>query len=224
MRYLCLIFMFFITATSLVSAEEKKTEINLWQLAQDLYREGKKALQEGDYQKANDLFKKAEEILSQPFNISQEEKQPLSMTVEGKKKLLLEKKRKSNENKKTISNEDLLLKAKDFYQKGKLKEALGIYKSLVAKNPKNSNLHYNLGVIYLGIREYLNAAHEFEKAILFNPKNAEAYYNLGVLYENYLNDRKKAIKYYKEYLKFSKSYEEKNTIKGWIDFLKRQEE
>ncbi len=60
--------------------------------------------------------------------------------------------------------------------------------------------HYNLGVFYTRQGDYKKAVESFNKVIAVNPQDADVHYNLGVLYSEYLNDNKKAIEHFKDYL------------------------
>ena len=71
---------------------------------------------------------------------------------------------------------------------------------MVERQPKNAEARYNLGVIYVGIKQYRPAVTEFEAAIAVRPDFREAYYSLGVCYEFYISDIPKALEYYRTFL------------------------
>jgi tetratricopeptide (TPR) repeat protein len=197
-----LFFLFLIGSTihidTLLSAEKNLPEAI--KKTQDYYLEGKKLILKGDYEKANEVFKKAEQILKETY---------------GEYIKTLEK--NSSE-----SKEKLFKKAEQAFKEGKLEEAIEAYKNLITFYPKNYNLHYNLGVVYLKKGDYLNAAKEFEEVISLNKRDTDAYYNLGIIYENFLNDKKRAIEFYKQYLKYSTHEKEKKEVKRWVNFLKEE--
>lgn len=64
-------------------------------------------------------------------------------------------------------------------------------------------MHYNLGVFYTGEGQYKRAVSEFEKALELNPEDVYAYFNLGYIYAEYMVDRKKAIDYFRKYLRLA---------------------
>ncbi len=61
-------------------------------------------------------------------------------------------------------------------------------------------LHYNLGYMFFQIRDYKRAAAEFIRSVELDPGNDAAYFNLGIIYDDFLEDNKTAILYYKKYL------------------------
>lgn len=182
--------------------------------AQDYYLKGKEFILKGEYQKANEAFQKAEEILSRSFQKSNSSKNLPPLSVE----------QAESEGGKTKQREggNILERAKKAFKENKLDEALGLYKRALNIYPKSYDIHYNLGVIYLKQRNYLNAAKEFQTVVSLNRDDADAYYNLGVIYENFLNDKTQAIRYYKKYLRCSRSDREKKLVKSWIDYIKRE--
>ncbi len=201
-----IIWIFVLKMGLLFSKQDLKT-------AQEYYLEGKKLLLKGDYEGANKAFQKAEEILSKCS--SGEELKQKTLYIKKEVKSLQPKVAKNNL--KNISTQ-----AKLAFEEGKYKKALDFYKELLKMHSKNSNLYYNLGVIYLKEANYIKAAQAFEKVVCLNPSDADAYYNLGVLYESYLNDKEKAIAYYKKYLKFSSSDREKKEVKKWIKEISKK--
>ena len=80
---------------------------------------------------------------------------------------------------------------------------------------ETSQMHYNLGVFYSDIKQYYKAVAEFEKAIEIIPEDGASYFNIGYIYAEFLNDRVKAIKYFRHYLKHA------DTADKDIDWVKR---
>lgn len=70
---------------------------------------------------------------------------------------------------------------------------------------ETAGMHYNLGVFFIKNSEYDRAVVEFEKAIEMYPEDPYSYYNLGYIYAQYLSDRKKAVKYFRQFLQFVNS-------------------
>lgn len=201
--------------SGLLAAEEieLKNSSNTIKTAQDYYLKGKELIIKGEYQKANEAFKKAEEILSEtqqtttPNNV---EKDNLTQKEEARVIAI------------QLDEDKMFKRAKEAFNEGRLDEAINLYKKTLLVAPKNYNLHYNLGVIYLKKSDYLNAAEEFKKVVSLNADDADAYYNLGVIYESFLNDKDKALHYYRKYLKYSSHKEEKKVVKTWVDYINRQ--
>lgn len=67
----------------------------------------------------------------------------------------------------------------ELLQKMKLKEALDYYESQISLNPKTLELWNNLGVVYMGLSNRLNAIKSYKKAILLDPNYYVGYYNIG---------------------------------------------
>jgi len=201
MRKVLFIYFFFLNSVLVLNAQ---SYINNIEEAKKLYQEGKKALKKGDYKKANEFFKKAERILKE----EESEKEKIKFSKETKKK---------------IDKIKLLKEANKAYYENDFDKAMFLYEKLLNSVKENSNLYYNLGVIYLRKGKYKKAIEEFKKATQINPKNADAYYNLGIIYESFLGDRNEAIDYYKKYLRYSHA-EDRERVKKWVEYLRRIKE
>ena len=91
------------------------------------------------------------------------------------------------------------------------------FKTRSGKLPdENAVLHYNLSVLYAQSQQYPRAITELEKVIELKPDDGEAYYNLGVIYGEYLNNRKKAIGYFKKYLALSPKDPDADRIRKYV--------
>lgn len=88
--------------------------------------------------------------------------------------------------------------------------------------PKDADIHYNLALLYLKTKQYQEAAACLQKVIQLNPKDKDAYYNLGVLYESYLGDKKKALDYYAQYIKYVSGKGDTPEVKQWMRQLKKE--
>ena len=181
-------------AATYVYAQEAAT-----QEAREYFAAGKKLMQEGNYSAADEEFKKAQEILknSSTLNANHE-------TVAGKTR--------ERTKEKHFEPEQILDPP----------ENTAYYLEAVKKNPKNSDLYYNLAVLYLKNNQYADAARSFKKTVSLNPKDKNAYYNLAVLYESYLNDKKQAFDYYAQYLKLSSKADDTGEIKSWMGQIKKE--
>lgn len=187
------------------------------QTAEDYYLQGKEFLLKGEYDKANEAFKKSQALLDDLNKGSGQEA-----------------KRFFSEEKKSVpeagvirisakpKKEDFLQKAQQAYLDNDLDKALKFYRQALKLDPKNYNIQYNIAVIYLVKEEYKKAAEEFEKVIARKRRDAEAYYNLGVLYESFLGDSDRALFYYKKYLRYSRNKKEKELVETWVKYLQSQ--
>ena len=156
-------------------------------------------MQEGNYSAADEEFKKAQEILksSSTLNANHE-------TVAGKTR--------ERTKEKHFEPEQILDPP----------ENTTYYLEAVKKNPKDSDLYYNLAVVYLKNNQYADAAGSLKKALSLNPKDKNAYYNLAVLYESYLNDKRQALEYYSRYLRLSSKADDTREIKSWMNQIKKE--
>ena len=68
------------------------------------------------------------------------------------------------------------------HQQGNLAEAVSLYQEILVKQPRNSDAHHLLGVLYHQARNYSQAIAQFQRAIHINPKNPDFYNNLGETY------------------------------------------
>jgi len=181
-------------AAAYVYAQEAAT-----QEAREHFASGKKLMQEGNYSAADEEFKKAQEILksSSTLNANHE-------TVAGKTR--------ERTKEKHFEPEQILDPP----------ENTTYYLEAVKKNPKDSDLYYNLAVVYLKNNQYADAAGSLKKALSLNPKDKNAYYNLAVLYESYLNDKRQALEYYSRYLRLSSKADDTREIKSWMNQIKKE--
>ncbi|MFH1771778.1 MAG: tetratricopeptide repeat protein [Candidatus Omnitrophota bacterium] len=191
--------------------------------AQDYYAQGKELFEKGDLEGANRALKKAEALLKgtsydypeidefKPLDNDKADKQNTEESPGAQKE-----KSKNDSNKK---KNDIYSLAEEAYSQGKFNEALSLYEKVEGKSLRNHNLHYNLGVLYTVLNDYNKAAQHFKKAISLNRRDEEAYYNLGVLYENYLNDKKQAVYYYRKYMGFLPKGREEKEIESWIGYI-----
>lgn len=197
-----LLFSVFCSLFSAASAQEAAT-----QEAREHFASGKKRMQEGNYSAADEEFKKAQEILKSVSSLDVDQKAVAGKTPERTEEKSLEPAREINpERSRSI----------------KPPENASYYLEAVKKNPKDSDLYYNLAVIYLRNQQYADAARSFKKAVSVNPKDKNAYYNLAVLYESYLNDKKQAFDYYARYLRLSSKANDAGEIKSWMDQIKKE--
>jgi len=76
--------------------------------------------------------------------------------------------------------EELLKKSKEKLKSKKLKEALKLYDEVLIKDENNFSANYDLGIIYLILKNYEFSAKYFEKAHILKPENKDAdrYYTL----------------------------------------------
>ena len=199
------------------SQESADTEVEREMSVEEYYQLGRELMAEGKYREANEVFKKAQELLSKE-DIAETE---LFKSRSSEEEVVESVSQKETE--KVVEEKDVLEEAQEAYSNHDYDLAIKLYSEAADRYPENGDIYYNLGICYLRKNNYSGAADMFEKVISINPRDADAYYNLGALYETYLNNKKLAIKYYKKYLKFCRDKVEKKRIKEWIKHLKEQE-
>ncbi|MCX6354790.1 MAG: tetratricopeptide repeat protein [Candidatus Aureabacteria bacterium] len=79
------------------------------------------------------------------------------------------------------------------------------YRTLVARNPDDATLHYNLGVIYQARGKMDSAIEEYTQALRLDQGNSIAHYNLGLAYEK-KRMRSAALREYKLALQYDPRY------------------
>ena len=172
------------------------------------FQQGEAFYNQGDYSRADEEFRKAQELLEglkqQEADIEQEIKEEDSFIEDMSAEPEVE------------NYDEYLKKALAFAKSGESERAISHYQKAIVLAPDKSNLHYNLAIEYLKTKQFTQAAEELNKVIRLNPKDKDAYYNLGVLYENYLRDIKRARFYYLRYIKFAPQAADIDNVKAWI--------
>jgi superkiller protein 3 len=80
------------------------------------------------------------------------------------------------------------------------------YRQLVARNPENATLHYNLAVFYQEQENLDGAIEEYKEALKLDPSNSFAHYNLGLVYKK-KEMRSAALREYKLAIHHNPGYE-----------------
>lgn len=173
-------------------SQEEKT-----QKAREHYASGKALLQQGDYKGADAQFKKAQGLLNQDSSISPD--------TAG-----------------SSNTSSLAQKAWEAAREGANQEAISLYQEAINALAPNANLCYNLALEYLKTKRFREAAQAFKRAVQLNPRDKDAYFNLAVLYESYLNDKKQALGYYSQYLKYASPGDNTAEAKEWVRQIKKE--
>ena len=87
-----------------------------------------------------------------------------------------------------------------FRQAGKLPEAVTALEKAVQVSPRQAVFHNQLGIAYRQKGEFVKAREAYEKAIALDATYASPVLNLGILSDLYLQDRKRALALYDQYL------------------------
>lgn len=169
--------------------------------AQKHLSKGKQYSIEGEYIKAEEEFKKAEDLLERFSSLDY--LQPGSSTIDDA----------------DLDVDELIERANQASSEGNNALAIKLYLRASSLFPDNDTIHYNLAVEYLKSADYWDAAQEFSLAIKLNPQDAYSYYNLGILYDSFLNDKQLALIYYNKYLELNPEADDSELVKGWINSL-----
>ncbi|TFG22675.1 MAG: tetratricopeptide repeat protein [Promethearchaeota archaeon] len=112
------------------------------------------------------------------------------------------------------STEDLLIKAKKFFNDKRYEESIEILKNLFKKNPQSEELKKELINVLFSYGFYLSDEFvmEFEKAIKYfnkileiDPNNYRAIYNIGIAHFN-MGDMNNAMRAYNTAIKIKPDY------------------
>lgn len=78
--------------------------------------------------------------------------------------------------------QDFYRRARLFHGRGRFENAKKLYQKTLKIDPGHVDALNNLGVLYLGERDYLAAQKSFEKAVRLKPDNADPHYNLACVF------------------------------------------
>ena len=144
--------------------------------------DGYKFLGELYYDKGTKLMSKYKESKDVQDSVQAMEQFNKAITV-------LEKGRKEFPN-----DSDILLTLSNSYiAANKVEVAMDAFKAGVVKEPENPYYRYNLGVLYLGAKDYTNAEEEFKKAIEIKSNYENAKYNLAVTYVRWATEMRDSL-------------------------------
>jgi Flp pilus assembly protein TadD len=108
-----------------------------------------------------------------------------------------------------------------YRQAGKLPEAVVALERAVQASPKQPVFHNQLGIAYRQKGEFVKAREAYEKAIALDAAYASPVLNLGILNDLYLQDRKRALALYDQYLSLSGG---DAAVTKWVADLKNRKD
>jgi len=76
--------------------------------------------------------------------------------------------------------------------------------------------HYNRAYEFDSNKRYDEAVVEYQEVLKISPNDADAHYNLALIYDDHLNEKRKAIQHYEEYLKLEPVAEDASQVASWI--------
>jgi len=170
------------------------------------FLKGEELYGQDEYLAADAEFKKAQELLEQ-FEDSEKALDENILDFEGAGKSVVQ----AMETYVIYVNQAINLSKNNQPQR-----AIRAYLQALEFVPYSSNIHYNLAIEYIRIRQYPKAAEHLRRVIKLNPQDKDAYYNLGVLYENYIPDSNLARIYYNKYIILAPKGADVGGIKKWL--------
>lgn len=103
------------------------------------------------------------------------------------------------------------------YRQKSLASANDNIRRALALTNNSAAIHNLAGLIYMETGAFKQAETHFLKAITLKPQYHQALYNIGLLQDVYLQDVKKAIQYYEQYLALQKG---DTRTQDWLSHLK----
>lgn len=94
---------------------------------------------------------------------------------------------------------------RQYYLAGEYYKAINAYKEKIIRNPKSSELYFNLGLAYGKIGQFENEIESYLNAIRLKPNIPETHYNLGLVYKE-TGDSMNAIKSLNEAIRLKPYY------------------
>jgi len=108
-----------------------------------------------------------------------------------------------------------------YRQAGKLPEAATELEKAVQVSPQQAVFHNQLGITYRQQGQFTKARDAYEKAIALDTSYASPVLNLGILNDLYLQDRKRALALYDQYLAMSGG---DAAVTKWVADLKNRKD
>src|SRR5262245_53065199 len=108
-----------------------------------------------------------------------------------------------------------------YRQAGKLPESASALEKAVQASPRQAVFHNQLGITYRLQGQFTKARDEYEKAIALDATYASPVLNLGILNDLYLQDRKRALALYDQYLALSGG---DAAVTKWVADLKNRKD
>ena len=108
-----------------------------------------------------------------------------------------------------------------YRQAGKLSESAAALEKAVQVSPQQAVFHNHLGITYREQGQFAKARDEYEKAIALDGAYASPVLNLGILNDLYLQDRKRALALYDQYLALSGG---DAAVTKWVADLKNRKD
>ncbi|GIZ07808.1 tetratricopeptide repeat protein [Flavobacterium sp. UMI-01] len=85
-------------------------------------------------------------------------------------------------------------KGNDLYQKGKYKEAIAAYESILQNKQQSAEVYFNLGNCYYKLNQVAPAIYNYEKALVLHPENEDVLNNLKFAQKKTIDEIKEVPK------------------------------
>jgi Flp pilus assembly protein TadD len=108
-----------------------------------------------------------------------------------------------------------------YRQAGKLTESAAALEKAVQASPQQAVFHNHLGITYRQQGQFTKAREAYERAIALDAGYASPVLNLGILSDLYLQDRKRALVLYDQYLAMSGG---DAAVTKWVADLKNRKD
>ncbi len=81
---------------------------------------------------------------------------------------------------------------------------------------ERNDLYFDMAALCIKGKMYAKAEKELFRLLKIEGLKSDVHYNLGILYDHYLNDDKKAVKHYEEFLKLDPGSADAPAVRVWV--------
>jgi len=107
--------------------------------------------------------------------------------------------------------------AKIYMKQKKFQKAYEKFKIAAKSTPRNSIIHFNMGIAAINMMQYEKGAEALNKAIQLNPGYDLAHKMLGIIYLRFLNKEKEGVYHLRKALEINPGIEDATQIKRMLD-------
>lgn len=112
-------------------------------------------------------------------------------------------------------------KAKIYMKQKNFQKAYEKFKIAAKSTPRNSIIHFNMGIAAINMMQYDKAAGAINKAIQLNPNYDLAHKMLGIIYLRFLNKEKKGVYHLRKALEINPGIQDATKIQKMIEIHDR---
>ncbi len=103
----------------------------------------------------------------------------------------------------------------DYHERGDYGRAAKFYRKADALASGDTDVTVNMAAAYIAEGEHRRAADALERVLELTPDLPEALLNLGMLYDDYLDNEKRALSYYRLYMKAAPNAPDAEQVHSW---------